>query len=151
MLAVTAQWMNFGNGGQRASSVAPIFNQHAARHGQVHILPASRLPRLKHELESGERSWFSKEEEAGIQAANRAFCRVTPAGELIGTCFRFAEPGEEGSHLLSAAKIYATLKRKNPAALKDCSCTAFSRLLAQVGRRVHTKYGNGYWVTCSQH
>ena len=106
---------------------------------------------MKHELEAGERSWFSKEEEAGIQTANRAFHRVTPAEELIGTCFRFAEPGEEGAHLLSAAEIYAALKKKNPAALKDCSCTAFSRLLAQVGRRVHTKYGNGYWVTCSQH
>ena len=101
---------------------------------------------LKHELESGERSWFSKEEEAAIQTANRAFCRVTPAEELIDSCFRFAEVGEEGAHLLSAAEIYAALKRKNPAALKDCSCTAFSRLLAQVGRRVHTRYGNGYWV-----
>jgi hypothetical protein len=38
------------------------------------------------------------------------------------------------------------LKRKNAAALRDCSCTAFSRLLAQMGRRVHTRYGNGYWV-----
>ncbi|MBM6858569.1 DUF3874 domain-containing protein, partial [Mediterranea massiliensis] len=48
--------------------------------------------------------------------------------------------------LMSAADIYAILKRKNPAALKDCSCTSFSRLLAQLGRRVHTRYGNGYWV-----
>ena len=259
MLAVTAQWMNFGNGGQRANSVAPIListrqgmgkstfcrillpkplqdyftesfdltnasgaENKLASYGLINLdefdrLPASRMPQLKnlmqmeslrvrraykrnaeplpriasfigtsnrtdlltdlsgsrrficvevtrqidcttpidydqlyaqlkHELEAGERSWFSKEEEAGIQAANRAFYRVTPAEELIGTCFRFAEPGEEGAHLLSAAEIYATLKKKNPAALKDCSCTAFSRLLAQVGRRVHTKYGNGYWV-----
>lgn len=101
---------------------------------------------LLHELEGGERCWFSKDEEAEIQRANRPFYRVTPAEELVAACFRFAEPGEEGAHILSAADIYAALKRKNPAALKDCTCTSFARLLAQLGRRVHTRYGNGYWV-----
>ena len=101
---------------------------------------------LLHELENGERCWFSKEEEAEIQQANRPFYRVTPAEELVSSCFRFAEPGEQGARLMSAADIYATVKKKNPAALKDCSCTSFARLLAQLGRRVHTKYGNGYWV-----
>ena len=101
---------------------------------------------LLHELENGERCWFSKEEENEIQQANRPFYRVTPAEELVNSCFRFAEPGEQGARLMSAAEIYATVKKKNPAALKDCSCTSFARLLAQLGRRVHTKYGNGYWV-----
>ena len=101
---------------------------------------------LLHELENGERCWFSKEEETEIQQANRPFYRVTPAEELVSSCFRFAEPGEQGARLMSAAEIYATVKKKNPAALKDCSCTSFARLLAQLGRRVHTKYGNGYWV-----
>ena len=101
---------------------------------------------LLHELENGERCWFSKEEENEIQQANRPFYRITPAEELVGSCFRFAEPGEQGARLMSAADIYATVKKKNPAALKDCSCTSFARLLAQLGRRVHTKYGNGYWV-----
>ena len=101
---------------------------------------------LLHELENGERCWFSKEEENEIQQANRPFYRVTPAEELVSTCFRFVKPGEQGARLMSAAEIYATVKRKNPAALKDCSCTSFARLLAQLGRRVHTKYGNGYWV-----
>lgn len=101
---------------------------------------------LLHELKNGERCWFSKAEEAEIQAANRPFYRVTPAEELIGSCFELAEAGEQGARLMSAADIYAVLKEKNPAALKDCPCTAFSRLLAQMGRRVHTRYGNGYWV-----
>ena len=104
---------------------------------------------LLHELNSGERCWFSKAEEAEIQAANRPFYRITPAEELIGSCFEFAEAGEQGARLLSAADIYAVLKEQNPAALRDCSCTAFSRLLAQLGRRVHTRYGNGYWVKAS--
>ena len=107
---------------------------------------AQLYAQLLHELNSGERCWFSKAEEAEIQTANRPFYRITPAEELISSCFAFAEAGEQGARLMSAADIYAILKRKNPAALKDCSCTSFSRLLAQLGRRVHTRYGNGYWV-----
>ena len=61
------------------------------------------------------------------------------------TATHSAKSGHPGGSL-SAADIYTVLKKKNPAALKDCSCTSFSRLLAQLGRRVHTKYGNGYWV-----
>ncbi len=107
---------------------------------------AQLYAQLLHELNNGERCWFSKAEEAEIHAANRPFYRVTPAEELISSCFAFAEAGEQGARLMSAADIYATLKKKNPAALKDCSCTTFSRLLAQLGQRVHTRYGNGYWV-----
>lgn len=101
---------------------------------------------LLHELRQGERCWFSKEEEAAIQEANRPFYRVTPAEEVINACFRLAEPGEQGACLLSAADIYAVLKKEHPAALREYTCTVFSRLLAQMGRRVHTRTGNGYWV-----
>ena len=94
----------------------------------------------------GERSWFSKEEEAEIQQANEAFDRVTPAEELLGDTFQLCDPHEEGAHLLSAAQIYTTLKSQHPAALQDCTPLAFSRMLAQIGKRVHTKHGNGYWV-----
>ena len=107
---------------------------------------AQLYAQLLYELNSGERCWFSKAEEAEIQAANRPFYRITPAEELISSCFVFAEAGEQGARLMSAADIYAVLEQKNPAALKACSCTSFSRLLAQLGRRVHTRYGNGYWV-----
>ena len=107
---------------------------------------AQLYAQLLHELNNGERCWFSKAEEAEIQAANRPFYRITPAEELIDSCFAFAEAGEQGARLMSAADIYTVLKKKNPAALKDCSCTSFSRLLTQLGQRVHTRYGNGYWV-----
>ena len=103
---------------------------------------------LKYELLHGERSWFSKEEEAEIQAANEAFYRITPAEELLGDTFQLCEPHEEGAHLLSAAQIYTSLKSQHPAALQDCTPLAFSRILAQAGKRVHTKHGNGYWVKC---
>ena len=107
---------------------------------------AQLYAQLLHELNNGERCWFSKAEEAEIQVANRPFYRITPAEELISSCFAFAEAGEQGARLMSAVDIYAVLKQKNPAVLKDCSCTSFSRLLAQLGQRVHTRYGNGYWV-----
>ncbi|EJX03041.1 helicase [gut metagenome] len=101
---------------------------------------------LKHEIQQGERTWFSKEEETAIQEANEAFYRTTPAEDLLGETFTFAQPNEEGAYLLSAAQIYTSLRSQNPAALRDCSPAAFSKLLAQVGQRVHTRNGNGYWV-----
>ena len=107
---------------------------------------AQLYAQLKEELDSGERCWFNKQEEAEIQQHNRAFYRTVPAEEVLESCFRFAEPNEQGARLMSAADIYATLKQKNPAAMAGYSCMAFSRLLAQTGRRVHTRYGNGYFV-----
>ena len=101
---------------------------------------------LKHEIQSGKRTWFSKEEETAIQESNEAFYRTTPAEDFLGETFAFAQPNEEGAYLLSAIQIYTSLKRLNPAALQDCSPAAFSKLLAQVGQRVHTRNGNGYWV-----
>ena len=107
---------------------------------------AQLYAQLKEELNGGARCWFNKQEEAEIQQHNRAFYRTIPAEEVLESCFRFAEPNEQGARLMSAADIYATLKQKNPAAMAGYSCMAFSRLLAQTGRRVHTRYGNGYWM-----
>ena len=107
---------------------------------------AQLYAQLKEELKNGERCWFNKQEETEIQQHNRAFYRTIPAEEVLESCFRFAEPNEQGARLMSAADIYAVLKQKNRAAMAGYSCMAFSRLLAQTGRRVHTRYGNGYWV-----
>jgi len=107
---------------------------------------AQLYAQLKEELKNGERCWFNKQEETEIQQHNRAFYRTIPAEEVLESCFRFAESGEQGARLMSAADIYAVLKQKNRAAMAGYSCMAFSRLLAQTGRRVHTRYGNGYWV-----
>ena len=107
---------------------------------------AQLYAQLKEELAGGERCWFNKQDETEIQQHNRAFYRTIPAEEVLESCFRFAESGEQGARLMSAADIYAVLKQKNRAAMTGYSCMAFSRLLAQTGRRVHTRYGNGYWV-----
>ena len=108
---------------------------------------AQLYAQLKEEIQNGERSWFNKQEEAEIQQHNRAFYRTVPAEEVLESCFRFTESGEQGARLMSAADIYTVLKQKNRAAMAGYSCMAFSRLLAQTGRRVHTRYGNGYWVS----
>lgn len=42
--------------------------------------------------------------------------------------------------------IYRTLQRRNPAALRGTTCYTLSRLLPAIGKRVHTKLLNGYWV-----
>ena len=81
-----------------------------------------------------------------MEQANRSFYRTTPAEELLAGTFRFAEPGDEKAYLLSAAQIYTILKSQNPVPLRGCTPSAFSKLLAQLGRRVHTQFGNGYWV-----
>ena len=107
---------------------------------------AQLYAQLLHELDNGERSWFSKSEEAAIEAANRPFYRIAPAGELLADSFEFAEAGDEDARLMSALDIYSDLRKRNLSALKDCSCAAFSRMLSQLGQRVHTRYGNGYWM-----
>lgn len=101
---------------------------------------------LKTEINSGTRYWFSKAEEAEIQKANEPFYRITPAEEVLTGCFELAEPNELGAHFLSSASIYAILKQRNPSALQGYTAIKFSHLLAQIGRKVHTQYGNGYWV-----
>ena len=101
---------------------------------------------LKEELILGERYWFSKEEEKEIQAANQSFYRSTPDEEVFHSCFRFAEPEEEGARLMTAADIYQVMKKRNPAAMRGTTCNTLSRMLPAMGERVHTRYCNGYWV-----
>ena len=101
---------------------------------------------LKEAILAGERTWFNQEEEAEIQARNQAFYRVLPAQELLEETVDFCEAGAEGAVLLSSAQLYSLLQQKHPAALRDYTPRAFSHLLRQLGTRVHTKFGNGYWV-----
>lgn len=101
---------------------------------------------LLHELEQGERCWFSKEEEEEIQRNNRRFYAQSPMEEVLRGCFAFCEGKEEGARLLSSADIYQELQQCNRAAMRGTTCTQLSRLLPTIGRKVHTRYGNGYWV-----
>lgn len=107
---------------------------------------AQLYAQLLHELASGKRYWFSKEEELEIQRNNRRFYAQSPLEEVLRGYFTFCNEREEGARLLSSADIYQELQRVNPAALRGTTCTQLSRLLPVIGQKVHTRYGNGYWV-----
>jgi predicted P-loop ATPase len=101
---------------------------------------------LKEELESGERFYFNKEEEAKIQENNRAFYRTSVEEEALLRHFRFAEKGEEGAVFMSATEIYKELRATEGCVLRGVTAHAFSRILPTIGHRTHTKWGNGYYV-----
>lgn len=101
---------------------------------------------LKEELLEGVRCWFSKEEEAAIQEHNRGFYATTPAEEVVNEHVVFHTNEEEGTCFCSASTLYTLLKKRYGCALHDCTPLAFSKLLSQIAPRVHTRYGNGYWV-----
>ena len=74
------------------------------------------------------------------------YYRANPVEDIFHATFRMAKAGEEGARLLTAAEIYTEMRRVHGVALRDVSCTAFARILPELGERVHTKYCNGYWV-----
>lgn len=101
---------------------------------------------LKAELLRGERHWLTSQEERDLERNNRAFYRSTPEEEVFFHCFRFASPQEKGAVQLTATEIFSIMQRENRAALRGCTCYAFSRLLPTLGKRQHTMYGNTYCV-----
>ena len=101
---------------------------------------------LKTEILSGERTWFTTDEEAEIQQSNLAFYKQNVEEELFFSGFRPAEKSGSGE-LLSSAEIFRRLRKRNPAAMRGITLRAFSRSLSQIGiKRVHTRYGNVYEV-----
>ena len=101
---------------------------------------------LKEEILSGERYWFTKEEEQVLQKNNLPFYRQGPVEDVLRSCYRSVEKGEE-CELLSAADIFQYLKKKNPAAMRGANPASLAQVLVAVGiERKHTKFGNVYRV-----
>ena len=101
---------------------------------------------LKQELAEGARCYFTKDEEKRIEAHNRYYYRTSPIEEVLHDHVEFTAPNTEGARLLSAARLFQLLQKKNPAAMRGTTCYALTRLLPTVAEKVHTRYGNGYWV-----
>jgi hypothetical protein len=101
---------------------------------------------LKEEVLCGERTYFNKEEEAKIQANNRAYYRSSVEEEALFRHFRFADKDEEGAVFMNATDIFKALKKEEGSVLRGITAHAFCRLLPALGKRVHTKWGNGYYV-----
>ena len=103
---------------------------------------------LKAELLSGERSWFNKEEEQAIQQYNALFYKHIPEEELFRLCFRFATEGDNPQEVLvlSATQLFERMKAAHPSAMRGMTAYSLSRILPQLGERVHTAKGNVYRV-----
>ena len=103
---------------------------------------------LKAELLSGERSWFNKEEEQTIQRHNSLFYKHVPEEEVFRLCFRFATEEDHPQEVLtlSATQLFERMKSAHPSAMRGMTAYSLSRILPQLGERVHTAKGNVYRV-----
>ena len=103
---------------------------------------------LKAELLSGERSWFNKEEEQAIQQHNALFYKHIPEEEVFCLCFRFATKEDHPQEVLtlSATQLFERMKSAHPSAMRGMTAYSLSRILPQLGERVHTAKGNVYRV-----
>jgi predicted P-loop ATPase len=101
---------------------------------------------LKEEILKGERTYFNKEEEVKVQENNRPYYRTSVEEEAFFRHFRFAEKDEEGCVFMNASAILKELKKEEGGVLRGVTADSFCRLMPQLGKRVHTKWGNGYYV-----
>ena len=103
---------------------------------------------LKAELLSGERSWFNKEEEQAIQQHNTLFYKHIPEEEVFRLCFRFATEADHPQEVLtlSATQLFERMKSAHPSIMRGMTAYSLSRILPQLGERVHTAKGNVYRV-----
>ena len=103
---------------------------------------------LKAELLSGERSWFNKEEEQAIQQHNALFYKHIPEEEVFRLCFRLATEADHPQEALtlSATQLFERMKSAHPSVMRGMTAYSLSRILPQLGERVHTAKGNVYRV-----
>ena len=103
---------------------------------------------LKAELLSGKRSWFNKEEEQAIQQHNALFYKHIPEEEVFRLCFRFATQEDHPQEVLtlSATQLFERMKAAHPSVMRGMTAYSLSRILPQLGERVHTAKGNVYRV-----
>jgi predicted P-loop ATPase len=101
---------------------------------------------LKAELMSGERTYFTKEEERQIQQNNRPYYQCNPESEAFHRHFRMAQRTDEGAQFMTASEIYTRLKKSEKAVMRGISVNKFARLLPELGQKVHTSLGNGYYI-----
>lgn len=85
-----------------------------------------------HEIEKGERYWFSLEEEQQMAAKNNEFEQVSTSEQLFLQYFRAPQAGEAGEHLL-AAEIYGRLQKRSSFKLSPTKMMHFGRILSKLG------------------
>jgi predicted P-loop ATPase len=101
---------------------------------------------LKEELLRGERTYFTKEEERKIQLNNRPYYSSVPELEAFHRHYRMASQTDEGAEFMTSSEIYKRLQRSERAVMRGATANRFARLLTELGEKVHTNLGNGYYV-----
>lgn len=101
---------------------------------------------LKSEIKSGERYWFTSEDEQEIQQHNTAFYQISPEEELFRRHFRRPTKDEPCEHL-ALVDILEELRLHHRSLLHHINLTRFGSTLLSSGiERIHTRSGNRYKV-----
>jgi len=99
-----------------------------------------------HLLRTGERHWFTREEEAAIMLQNKAFEQVAPEEELLLIYFRPATHWEEGEWR-SATEILQYICKRSKLKPGNIYMKHFGRILTKNKfLKKHTLTGNKYYV-----
>jgi hypothetical protein len=51
---------------------------------------------------------------------------------------------------MTASEIYTRLKKSEKAVMRGISVNKFARLLPELGQKVHTSLGNGYYIVVTE-
>lgn len=118
---------------ENAISCAPI------NHAQVYA-------QLRAELDAGERTWFTKQEEIRIQQHNAPFYALTPIQELVLCHYRPTAPDETAVPLPSS-KIYEYLQARHPRQMHGIRPLDFGKQLRPLFRSTsRRKDGRHYYA-----
>ena len=99
------------------------------------------------EIEGGRRFYFTKEEEAELQATNQRYYRPTPLEQLFTRFYRRPQAAESPSQWLSASQLMELLRRRDAPLLRTVSLTAFAQMLRRLDIPCeHRRTGNFYHV-----
>jgi predicted P-loop ATPase len=107
---------------------------------------AQLYAQLKEELLSGERAYFTKDEEREIQQNNRTYYQSSPAEEAFNRHFRMASRTDADAVFMTASEIYKRLQESEKKVMQGITAAKFARLLSGIGQTVHTKLANGYYI-----
>ena len=111
-----------------------------------HICHDQLYAQLLHELEHGERYYFTKEEEKEIQSVNQAYYKQDPL-ELLFSQFYRKPRANEVCQRLTATQLMKRLRCKNSLILHAVSLNHFTHMLNRLGiPKEHNHYGNCYRV-----
>ncbi len=98
-------------------------------------------------LETGERYWFTSEDEARIMEHNSPFQKRGMVEDLFLRYYRIPDENEETTYLL-ASDMFEYLKKQHPAAMRNATPNTFGKTLTTLGiDRIHRKDGNYYRVS----